>query len=83
MANMTRALAAALRREVHGWHQFWWIFLRCVWRHRKRGNTAIPPLGLIYSWRAAQCAKYLVTGRHAPRYLRMLAAAPHPERTTE
>jgi hypothetical protein len=57
-------------RELHGIQQFWWIFLRALSRHRKRGNIAIPPLGLVKSWRLAQCARHIVTGRHPPRYLR-------------
>ncbi len=57
-------------RELHGVHQFWWAFWRALWRHRKRGNVAITPLGVVQSWRCGQCARYIVTGRHPPRFIR-------------
>jgi len=49
-------------RELHGIQLFWWAFWRALWRHRKRGNIAIPPLGLVKSWRCGQCARHIVTG---------------------
>ncbi len=42
---------------------FWWAFWRALWRHRKRGNVAIPPLGLVKAWRCGQCARYIVSGK--------------------
>ena len=55
-----------------GRQAFWWGFWTALWRHRKRGNVAIPPLGFVKSWRCGECARYIVTHnpKHAPRYLR-------------
>jgi hypothetical protein len=46
-------------------------FLRDFWtsprRHRKRGNAHIRPLGIVMSWRMAQCAALI---RRGPPYRR-------------
>jgi hypothetical protein len=59
---------------VTGRQAFWWGFWGALWRHRKRGNTAIPPLGLRRSWMMGQCCRYIITGnpRHAPRSFRRI-----------
>lgn len=48
-------------------------FWLTLWRHRKRGNVVIRPLGVIKSWRMAECARYIRKGcgkRYTPCYLR-------------
>lgn len=63
--NGRRLLQALWRDRTGGW-SVW----RALWRQRK-GAIVIPPLGMVKSWRMAQCARYVITGR-IPYYLRKI-----------
>jgi len=61
-----------IRKHLHGYREFIIIFLMSLNRHKKRGNRAIPPLGIRMSWNLARCALQISTGCvwYAPRWMR-------------
>lgn len=62
-----------MRRVKHDPFRFLQEFWAALRRHRKRGNRNIRPLGVVKSWRMAQCERHIRLGgqeRHVPRYMR-------------
>jgi hypothetical protein len=48
--------------HIHGWIVFVEYFWRSLWRHRKRGNRHMPPVGIVKSLRMASCARAVILG---------------------
>ena len=51
-----------LRWQPHAAREFVRLFVEALFKHRKRGNRHIPPLGFVKSWRAGQCARMIILG---------------------
>ncbi len=58
-------------RQLHAAREFWRLFFESLRKHRKRGNRNLPPLGIVLSWRMAQCGRGIIIGRRRPfRWMR-------------
>lgn len=50
------------RQQPHAAREFIRLFVEALTKHRKRGNRHLPPLGVVKSWRMAQCGRAIVLG---------------------
>jgi hypothetical protein len=54
--------SARWHQQLHAAREFVRLFVEALFKHRKRGNRHLPPLGIVKSWRMGQCGRAIILG---------------------